>query len=98
MPDHPDPAHPEEATQSLSRRATRAIRSAIELAGGPAAFARVHAVAPRTAERLRDGDREVPPGLAREVAASLDHVTARRAADHAEALRAWAEHRERADA
>lgn len=76
---------------ALSAAATRAIAAAIDGAGGPAAFGQVHDVDVRTVERMDAGRRDVPPGLAREVAASLDHVTSRRAAEHAAALRAWAD-------
>lgn len=75
----------------LAQQAARAIKAAIEAAGGTAAFARFHSIAERTAERIETGAQPVAPGLAREVAASFDHVSSRRAPEHAATLRAWAD-------
>lgn len=88
-----DPAIPENELDRCARAAFQ--KCAGEL--GSHGLAQMFGVARRTVERIQLGKRDVPPGLARQMADRIEEIGASVGQRHAGALRAWADSRERAD-
>ncbi|QQN75018.1 hypothetical protein [Croceicoccus sp. YJ47] len=68
------------------------MRGHINSLGGVDAFAAMHELSPRTAQRLMSG-KSLPPSLCAEIAAGIrkDRIAPQEAMDRADALAAYAE-------
>lgn len=86
----------------LDAAARAAFRRWCNALGGPKEAAFWSDIDARTAERIYQGKRDVPPGLARTIAELIERDTHDQKPDHAVAsaaardLRAWADDREQA--
>jgi hypothetical protein len=88
MPDHfATPAN------DLDRAARGAFHQVVDELGAQRT-AQMFDVNRRTVDRIYKGERDVPPGLARDIAARIDEIGPDIHAWHADALTAWADSRE----
>jgi len=69
--------------------AREAFRAFCDTMGGANAFADAYSIAPQTARRMYRGDRRIPPGIARTIAAFTDKWGS---PEIATAMQAWIAH------